>query len=564
MKKLVISMILCICCMLGTGAMVQAAEVTGNNWIMPVSNYTSIGCRWACSCDVHGGSHPGNDIRASENTMALATRSGTVVAYRNTCEGSHWSSLNECDCTNGRLTGNYVKIKHTNGSYTVYYHLNVACVRTGDWVDQGDIIGYIGRTGNASGYHTCFEYHNSNDKATSFVDDIVDNSKASVNGETKFLMALRVADKTIGIYEKPTTSSTKVGTVEKGEEVLCRIIQENYGFVEHNGVSGWILMKDQTTKIEDVFQLDYYMNSGEGKMSNTVHVAGNDISLPQNEFERDGYIFAGWRIYRPYDEKWFYKNADGSEWGWYLYEEQPEGWSRVMLYDGADIPGEWFADISGRQVLRMTAIWVDEDAEKYIVRYLPEGGSGTMVDAECTKGVADPISLCNFSMDGHVFAGWRASRESDGKWLYRDANGTAKWFLPGEAPEGYTLGIYQDGGVTTSPTTVDGDIIYMHAQWKEAVISGEYKYKDSEDKTCIEVSVDYLTPELESDIEYTLWIAYYSEDALLCCKRKLIEFDSDMHAVFEVECPDNFNTCKVFVVEENIKPLCKALVIEEK
>ncbi len=469
MKRILSLLVSIVVLMLVIGSIsVCAAEVTGNTWIMPVSNYTSIGCRWACYCEdskgnvIHNGDHTGNDIRANNNTMILATRSGTVVKAWDSCKGSHRTG--KCSCKAGDA-GNYVKIKHSNGYYTIYFHMRTSCVKEGDWVDQGDIIGYIGVTGNTTGKHTCMEYRNSSNTKLKKIDEIVDEAKAPVNGATKYLMTLRTTNKNIGIYEKPTTKSTRLGTVAAGEDVLCRIIQENYGFVEHNGVSGWILMQGNTTKKAYAFQLDYYKNSGSGKMSNTTHVAGENIPLPENKFKRSGYIFGGWKVYRPYDKKWFYKSPDGKKWGWYTTDGYPDGWSRRVFYDGEEIPGELFANITGRQVLRMTAVWVDKDAIKYTVKYMPEGGSGVMADTEGTKGVADPVSVCTYTMGDKVFAGWTASRESDGKWLYRNAEGVAHWYTLGEQPEGYSIGRIVDGGITTSPTTVDGDIIYLYAQW---------------------------------------------------------------------------------------------------
>ncbi|MBL0690148.1 MAG: peptidoglycan DD-metalloendopeptidase family protein [Alphaproteobacteria bacterium] len=56
--------------------------------------------------------------------------------------------------------GNYIKIKH-NGSYsTVYAHISkFAKYKVGDRVKQGDIIGYVGMTGYATGPHLHYEIH---------------------------------------------------------------------------------------------------------------------------------------------------------------------------------------------------------------------------------------------------------------------------------------------------------------------------------------------------------------------------------------------------------------------
>lgn len=53
--------------------------------------------------------------------------------------------------------GNYVTINHNNGYYTLYAHMSSYVVRTGQIVSKGQLIGYIGKTGRATGCHLHFE-----------------------------------------------------------------------------------------------------------------------------------------------------------------------------------------------------------------------------------------------------------------------------------------------------------------------------------------------------------------------------------------------------------------------
>ena len=61
--------------------------------------------------------------------------------------------------------GNYVKIKHPNGYYTLYAHMKYGSVtvKKGDRVEKGQVIGYMGNTGNSYGAHLHFEVRNTND-----------------------------------------------------------------------------------------------------------------------------------------------------------------------------------------------------------------------------------------------------------------------------------------------------------------------------------------------------------------------------------------------------------------
>lgn len=53
--------------------------------------------------------------------------------------------------------GNYMIIEHANGTTTIYGHMQRAALPVGTRVSQGQVIGTIGRTGNATGVHVHFE-----------------------------------------------------------------------------------------------------------------------------------------------------------------------------------------------------------------------------------------------------------------------------------------------------------------------------------------------------------------------------------------------------------------------
>lgn len=87
--------------------------------------------------------HSGIDYAAPKGTPIMAIGDGTVL------EASY-----------GGGNGNYVKIKH-NGTYTSQYlHMSKfgEDIKKGGAVKQGDIIGYVGSTGLATGPHLCFRF----------------------------------------------------------------------------------------------------------------------------------------------------------------------------------------------------------------------------------------------------------------------------------------------------------------------------------------------------------------------------------------------------------------------
>lgn len=60
----------------------------------------------------------------------------------------------------GKSWGNYVKIKHSSKVYTLYGHLKDGLkVKKGQKVKMGDLLGYMGNTGNSKGNHLHYEYY---------------------------------------------------------------------------------------------------------------------------------------------------------------------------------------------------------------------------------------------------------------------------------------------------------------------------------------------------------------------------------------------------------------------
>lgn len=57
--------------------------------------------------------------------------------------------------------GNYIVIKHDNGSQTLYAHASELFVSAGTWVSQGDLIASVGNTGKSTGPHLHFEVRGS-------------------------------------------------------------------------------------------------------------------------------------------------------------------------------------------------------------------------------------------------------------------------------------------------------------------------------------------------------------------------------------------------------------------
>lgn len=90
---------------------------------------------------IHG--YNGVDLAAGYGTAIHAAAAGTVLVSKN----AGW---------NGGY-GNYIVVKHGNGTQTLYAHLSSNGVGVGDWVEQGDVIGAMGNSGKSTGTHLHFE-----------------------------------------------------------------------------------------------------------------------------------------------------------------------------------------------------------------------------------------------------------------------------------------------------------------------------------------------------------------------------------------------------------------------
>ena len=85
--------------------------------------------------------HKGTDFAAPIGTPILSTANGVIVKSSYT-----------------RANGRYVTVKHNNTYSTQYLHMQKSNVRVGQQVEQGDVIGWVGMTGNTSGPHVCYRF----------------------------------------------------------------------------------------------------------------------------------------------------------------------------------------------------------------------------------------------------------------------------------------------------------------------------------------------------------------------------------------------------------------------
>ena len=119
----------------------NSGSTSNSSWLRPCS-YTMLTSPFGYrDTGIPGAStyHQGVDLAAPKGTPIYASRSGVVTAS-----------------TYGNSAGYYVTINHGDGFSSIYMHMEYTSVSVGTRVSAGQVIGAVGKTGVASGYHLHF------------------------------------------------------------------------------------------------------------------------------------------------------------------------------------------------------------------------------------------------------------------------------------------------------------------------------------------------------------------------------------------------------------------------
>ena len=113
----------------------------GSSWMVPCSYKKLTSPFGLRDTGIAGAStyNQGVDLSANAGTPIVASRGGTVTV-----------------ATYSNSAGYYVTINHGDGYSSIYMHMSNYIVSAGQKVNQGQTIGYVGKSGIASGYHLHF------------------------------------------------------------------------------------------------------------------------------------------------------------------------------------------------------------------------------------------------------------------------------------------------------------------------------------------------------------------------------------------------------------------------
>ena len=117
--------------------------------------------------------HRGTDFAARVGTPILATANGVITK-------SSYS----------RGNGNFVTIKHNNTYSTQYLHMRRRKVKVGEFVKQGEVIGWVGMTGYTSGPHVCYRFWKNGRQVDPFKQKLPEAKPISENLKITYLNAI--------------------------------------------------------------------------------------------------------------------------------------------------------------------------------------------------------------------------------------------------------------------------------------------------------------------------------------------------------------------------------------
>ena len=121
-------------------ALCGGTTVADGELCWPLPGHTYISCHFGEADAFGNAGHRGTDIPAPEGTPILAAHSGTVLV-------SGWNDS----------YGNQVLLDNGAGLSTRYAHMTQTAVTAGEAVTAGQVIGYVGSTGDSTGNHLHFE-----------------------------------------------------------------------------------------------------------------------------------------------------------------------------------------------------------------------------------------------------------------------------------------------------------------------------------------------------------------------------------------------------------------------
>lgn len=203
----------------------------------------------------YSNNHNAVDIVGANYTLdyVVAHSDGKVVFYQDGLENMKGS-------TGNNSYGNFVKIDHGNGYYTLYAHMQKGLlVKNGDYVKKGQRIGYMSDSGNAYGGHLHFEVRNKDDVKINPIIYLDSDLPKNIIGTLKYKLGDIV--KINKVYVSSESVNPLNPLITEGK--ITRIIESARNpYLLDDGNIGWVndnCIIDEKTDIRTIKNC-YYLN----------------------------------------------------------------------------------------------------------------------------------------------------------------------------------------------------------------------------------------------------------------------------------------------------------------
>lgn len=236
----------------------------------------------------------------------------------------------------------------------------------------------------------------------------------------------------------------------------------SYNIVKNHKLAAYIMFEDYMNNT-----VIYNANGGTGTMSPSYSPGGEGIPLSKNKFERTGYHFTGWSIYRQSDSMWYYLRPNGRNL-WYTEADKPSDAVKAVFADQSTLFENHY--VYGEDY----TVYAQWEKDTYTVKYDPNGGTGSMADTTVIWGTKTPLRDLAFTNIGSTFIGWYAHRQSDNMWYYTNSTGVQGWYAEGSQPSGYYKALFANKNLVSKSTNVHNDVVTMYAQWRKHTYTVKY------------------------------------------------------------------------------------------
>ena len=210
-----------------------------------------------------------------------------------------------------------------------------------------------------------------------------------------------------------------------------------------------------------VYHEDDYTNATGYSTEVSFGVDTPTLTIQQLSFSESGRVFAGWKMYREEDNKWYVKDSTGKNmWLELSNNTLPDGYSYVLYGNGTIVSK---SATSG--VVHFYAQWNDDG---YTVYYHEnEGAAASNQTTHVAFGVKEKILSIHrlgYSTNGRIFMGWKVYREDVGAWRVYGEDGNEEW---NDKINNDTKFVLYADEAEIEKTAKMGDV-HFYAQWIDA------------------------------------------------------------------------------------------------